>query len=296
MKTIGQLVLALLLTPASAAAQYPSVIAVSPALEGSSIGIEVPTPGGAALVGLKWFHNDGSEVFPRVVIVEGEAGHPPDLANPGLILDDISGVSMGWGELALATPVTSSTGTAFAVFFFPAGEETTDLGEGGGPGIGLREAEEASAPFWLSSDAIEWVQFDPAYELGIQPLYASLRGGADTISQIGKKIELPEARRPAAEEAAISYVTALGTPTPNPFNPRVTIAFTLASPTEVRLSVYDVRGRLVRTVVSGHRTPGEHSAVWNGDDQQGQTVSSGVYFARFEAAGAVQVRRMVLLR
>jgi flagellar hook assembly protein FlgD len=64
----------------------------------------------------------------------------------------------------------------------------------------------------------------------------------------------------------------------------------------VRLKVYDVRGRLVRTVVSESLPVGNHTTVWNGVDQHGRQVASGVYFARFEAGSTVQVQRMVLLR
>ena len=99
MKFITQILVVLLLIPASVAAQYSSVVAVDPAQEGSSIAIEIPLAGSSALSGLKWFHNDGDQVFPKVVIVEGQAGLPPDLTNPGLILDEVSGVSMGWGQI-----------------------------------------------------------------------------------------------------------------------------------------------------------------------------------------------------
>ncbi|RKZ13810.1 hypothetical protein DRQ53_12805 [bacterium] len=97
-------------------------------------------------------------------------------------------------------------------------------------------------------------------------------------------------------EDVIVYSTALGAPTPNPFNPRVQLSFSLASPTLVHLKVYDMRGRLIKTVVSDNRATGQHAEIWDGDDENGRKVASGVYFARFEAGKTLQVRRMVLLR
>jgi len=66
---------------------------------------------------------------------------------------------------------------------------------------------------------------------------------------------------------------------PNPFNPVTTISFRLAVPGAVRLSVYDVSGRLVRTLVDeGEMAAGDHQIVWNGLEQTGRAAAAGVYF------------------
>jgi flagellar hook assembly protein FlgD len=65
----------------------------------------------------------------------------------------------------------------------------------------------------------------------------------------------------------------------------------------VTISVYDVTGALVRTLVDTHRAPGRYTAQWNGVDNRGNTVGSGVYFYRMTAAGyQSQTRQMVLLK
>ena len=217
----------------------------------------------------------------------------PDLTNPGLILDEVSGVSTGWGELTLSTPVTSSTGTAYAVFFFPESVTTHALGEGGGPGIGLKETTTDNPAFFLSADALNWARFDSSYALGVEPVYSMLRGVPRTIADLGVLIDLPEQ---TTQEPEVALETGMLRPHPNPFNPRVQLAYSLAAPSSVRLVVYDVRGRLVKTMVSGAQSAGEHSVMWDGVDEQGRQVASGVYFARFEAGAVVQTQRMVLLR
>jgi hypothetical protein len=87
----------------------------------------------------------------------------------------------------------------------------------------------------------------------------------------------------------------LGT-SPNPFNPATTIAFELASPGHVSITVYDVSGRMVRSLVDGNRPAGIHEVTWNGRDGGGAPVASGVYFYRMIAGEIIDTRKMVLLR
>lgn len=72
---------------------------------------------------------------------------------------------------------------------------------------------------------------------------------------------------------------------PNPFNPRTTIRYDLPAAGPVRLSVFDVAGRLVRTLVDESLTPGNHEAAWDGRDASGRETGSGSYLARLEFGG-----------
>ncbi|HKQ19394.1 MAG TPA: C25 family cysteine peptidase [Candidatus Eisenbacteria bacterium] len=85
---------------------------------------------------------------------------------------------------------------------------------------------------------------------------------------------------------------------PNPFNPETRIGFTVpgTEQTRVRMRVYTVDGRLVRTLVSRALDPGYHEARWNGRDDRGEEVSSGVYICRAEIGSASLTRKMALLR
>ena len=90
---------------------------------------------------------------------------------------------------------------------------------------------------------------------------------------------------------------ALGQNVPNPFNPTTTIHYDVpAGAGAVSLRVYDVSGRLVRTLVDGHEAPGSKSVLWNGTNDRGQTVASGIYFYRMTAPGFSTTRKMVLLQ
>jgi hypothetical protein len=83
---------------------------------------------------------------------------------------------------------------------------------------------------------------------------------------------------------------------PNPFNPETTISFELPEGTEVALAVYNLVGQRVRTLVQEARGPGRYRVVWDGRDDLGHDVSSGVYFYRFKAGDFLATRRMLLVR
>ncbi|MBK7670606.1 MAG: hypothetical protein IPJ24_04300 [bacterium] len=84
---------------------------------------------------------------------------------------------------------------------------------------------------------------------------------------------------------------------PNPFNPRTVIGFSLDRPGAVRLRIFDVAGRLVRTLHDGQVLPvGAHEAVWEGRDNAGQPVAAGVYHCRLETGGQAASRRLTMLK
>ena len=84
---------------------------------------------------------------------------------------------------------------------------------------------------------------------------------------------------------------------PNPFNPQTTIAFDVPSLTAVKLTVYDVSGRLVDVLLDGDIVaPGRNEVVWRGRDMAGQVVSAGVYFYRLEVGNFIETKRMTLVK
>ena len=84
---------------------------------------------------------------------------------------------------------------------------------------------------------------------------------------------------------------------PNPFNPRTSISYRVAASGFAQLRVYSPGGALVRTLVSRVHDAGEVRRVeWDGTDDRGRRVASGIYFYRLENAGEVRTRKMVLLK
>jgi hypothetical protein len=85
-------------------------------------------------------------------------------------------------------------------------------------------------------------------------------------------------------------------PVPNPAFGRVALRFGLPQRTHVKLEVYDIMGRRVRTLVDGTRAPGWYDLSWDGGLESGQKASAGLYFVRFEAQGRVFRERLSWLR
>ena len=134
----------------------------------------------------------------------------------------------------------------------------------------------------ISSDSclVRVVAFDPGLLTGEDASDAIF-----TIKTVSTDGELP----------AVTY--ALSQNFPNPFNPTTTIHYDVkAGGGQVSLRVFDVSGRLVRTLVDGDQTEGARSIVWNGTNDRGQRVASGIYFYRMTATGFTETKKMVLLR
>jgi hypothetical protein len=83
---------------------------------------------------------------------------------------------------------------------------------------------------------------------------------------------------------------------PNPFNAETAITFELSRPGVASLTVYNIMGQEVASLVNGYVQAGRHSAVWNGRDAEGRNVSSGIYVLRLTAGAAYAVGRLTLLK
>lgn len=91
-------------------------------------------------------------------------------------------------------------------------------------------------------------------------------------------------------------VSTLSQNTPNPFNPTTRIDFSLAETGNVSLEVFNVKGQLVKTLVNRRLDQGDHNVYWNGVDNSGLPVSSGVYFYKLKAAQVNTLHKMLLLK
>ncbi len=88
----------------------------------------------------------------------------------------------------------------------------------------------------------------------------------------------------------------LGSNYPNPFNPSTTILYDLPKSTNLRIEIFNIHGQFVRTLVNGYSTAGRHYVVWNGSNDRGEAVSSGIYIYRIQAGEFVKARKMMLLK
>ena len=144
-----------------------------------------------------------------------------------------------------------------------------------GPGTMLEVVFDASDAEFLSSLRLDRV---------------SLNEGRIPVSvEISTSVE----ERRAAE---IPSAFSLSQNHPNPFNSQTTIGYDIATASVVRLSVYALTGQLVRTLVDGERPAGSYSVAWDGRDDAGRTIGSGIYLCRMETGEYSAVRKMLLVR
>nr|MBC8416099.1 T9SS type A sorting domain-containing protein [Candidatus Cloacimonadota bacterium] len=83
---------------------------------------------------------------------------------------------------------------------------------------------------------------------------------------------------------------------PNPFNPSTTISFSLKNSSNVKLTVYNVKGQKVTTLVDKHFENGSHTVTWNGKDSNNKSVSSGIYFYKISSGKSSAMKKMLLLK
>jgi len=146
-----------------------------------------------------------------------------------------------------------------------------------GPGAFSDLTDESSLGDWTL-----WVSDNAGGETGTVNQWCVRAAGA-ALTGAGDEIEVPS-----------TYV--LRGVFPNPFNPVTSVVYASPGEGRVLLAVYNVAGRLVRTLVDGSVGPGYHSVVWDGRDQNGVEVGSGVYFCRMETPGFDAAVKMTLLK
>ncbi len=131
-------------------------------------------------------------------------------------------------------------------------------------------------------------------------------GGGDTLGTGNSSAGYAESARmveiPATTSTGVNAIPIpeqglrLDAPRPNPFNPSTTIQFVLHRAAATSVSIFDVKGRLIQTLIDGHRGAGEHTVRWNGRDDDGRDVASGVYFIHLHSGSESGTGRIVLIR
>ncbi|MCD4796609.1 MAG: DUF1573 domain-containing protein [Candidatus Cloacimonetes bacterium] len=99
------------------------------------------------------------------------------------------------------------------------------------------------------------------------------------------------------DDILIPKITEVKQNYPNPFNPETTISFSVADKlSNVKIEVFNIKGQKVKTLVEKKLQPGYYSVVWNGKNETGKSVSSGVYFYKFKAGKYLNVKKMLMIK
>ena len=146
-----------------------------------------------------------------------------------------------------------------------------------------------------TGSAIFTFDVDPsaaAGDLGYIDIWLTTMTGDSALVEV----ELVAGTVTGAETNTTPKVAILYQNYPNPFNPSTSIEFSLPARERVSLKVFDVSGRLVRTLVDGPLSDGSHRYTWDGRNQRGSSVASGVYFYALRSESIRQSRKAILLR
>jgi hypothetical protein len=141
------------------------------------------------------------------------------------------------------------------------------------------------------------VSLDTTYDDRLGSMYFGLIGGLVEFAP-AVRVQSPITILPDAieGEAPIPFSYALNQNYPNPFNPETNIEFSLPKDSYVSLTVYNLLGQQVRNVIDGNIAAGVHTALWDGRDESGAVVPSGVYFYKLYTPEFSQTNKMTLLR
>lgn len=271
------------------AAEPEGMFSPTPVLSQSCVAVRVPLTSSQALEGIRWYHNDSATVFPKILVASGLNDIPPLYSDGMVVVENATGVEVGWSEVQFSQAVASETGTLYVIFQLPVNAEGVDVGQG--PGFGYVTSESGSCVY-LSSDGDGWARLVTDYQLLVDPVYTIREPGIVSL----KSAVDDQDQSLATDDEVLIRRTELLLPYPNPFNPLTTVAFNLKTPGTATLNIYDVRGRFVRNLEDGHLESGRHDYIWLGRDRSGQRVASGVYFARLQADGQTLIKRMMLVK
>ena len=161
----------------------------------------------------------------------------------------------------------------------------------------------------LSGDWVDWQQsgwqqleiplalFEMDADLTELTLAGTLGGTfyLDEIRLVPASLPAPTAVR-EERGAALPQAFALGQNYPNPFNSETVIEFALPAAVEIELTVFNLAGQRVATLAQGHRAAGSYILRWDGRDEQGRRLASGVYLYRLQAGDQTEARKLLLLR
>jgi len=219
---------------------------------------------------------------PRGITVDGHLAYVPDATGRLWILDLESRSILGDGRVpGQLRSVTLADGMAYVV--------------GTTTGVQVVDVTDPTTPRHVGSMAGRW-SLDAAVFGG--NIYTTVWSYTPFLAS-GLHVYRPQCTDPTGvvDFPTLPWAIQLAQNFPNPFNPSTTIGYDLAHPAAVQLTVFDVSGRVVRRLQTGKRqAAGSHQAVWNGRDERGRGVASGVYFYRLVAGGESSTRRMVLMK
>ena len=150
------------------------------------------------------------------------------------------------------------------------------------------EIREVTDTFFIDDD----IEYENEYAYWVVAVYKD----PDVVSSPSNIVVVQTKIISDFEEPVLPIETRLLGNIPNPFNPETVILFSLAEESIVSIDIYNIRGQKVRNLINEHRESGFHQVVWNGTDETGRSMGSGIYFYQMTTQEHTETKRMVLLK
>lgn len=260
------------------------VFSLAPVYGNTCLAIELPMSSDEALSGIFWYNNDGTTVFPKVLVLTGPPGQVPPLDTAAGVLEDAVGGTLTWSQIEWPQPVMTSQGAVYVVFALPAYSERDGIGAATGPGFGYL-AKAGSNHTYMSLDGLNWV--GARCPVAITPVKVQCASENQALVGPSSQSLLPQSSGLATGFQGVA---------PNPFNPSTNIEFRLMASATVTLSIYNLRGQRVTTLVNETMPPGVYGRQWLGTDEAGRAMPSGGYVARLRVDRKAYTRSLSIIR
>lgn len=283
--------LMIILGTALAGAAVTGVLGLSDVEIDAAIAVWFPLAQDEAIIAVRWYNNDGTTVFPELMLTAGLPDKPGALADATVVRLGLQGGSDQWARCVMAEPIASAENGLYVVFRLPQGSVPIDRGAGGGAAVGY-ELCEGGRHAWLTPDGESWIALSEDVAMAVEVEKTAATSTTMRLERgAGKQLGL---------EALVGdmpvLVDSFLKPTPNPFNPKTQLRFSLQRACPVLLEVYDLKGRKLATPAAGRFAAGPHQVEWAARDSSGRELASGVYLARLKLPGFEGVQKLMLVR
>lgn len=268
------------------------IIGLSPVENSSCIGVWVPLATDEALMGVRWYNNDGTVTFPKICVSGGDTEGPGILGDAVIGREVVLGGSSMWSQVIFNETYGSDSGGLYVLFQLPYGSVHVAEGEGGGAGVGYM-SDGTGLSGWMTLDGEEWFPLHADYGFAVEAFTDTRDQWAVILEQASKSFRTPG---DGLSHDSVELRTVLLPAQPNPFNPQTDLRFTLKEAGRVDLGIYDLHGRLVCQLANRVYSAGDHVLTWCGHNDRGREVASGVYLARLIVGRYSQTHRLVLVR
>lgn len=280
--------------PATADGVMPEidgVLGLSAVGDSTALAFWVPLAEGEALTGFSWYNNDSVAAFPQVLAVGGGPGSRPSRREAIVVGSQVTGDDSAWSHVEFSEAVASTSAGLYVFMRLPLSSPCEGLGRNGGAGVGYCAGTGRPSAWIVTSDE-SWDALSGSCRLAIVPDVVTPRNIAGKAGErAAGNVQVPMESTTSAGAGKISLVAH-----PNPANPGTKIVFTLPEAGFVELALYDLRSARVCALLRTDAGTGWNSVEWNGRDDSGHPVPSGVYFARLTTANDLVTSRITLIQ